>query len=220
MRVASGKLPVTCKGNTEWIRVAEPATVVTDYIIAVACALFALLLAVANSSVEWSLGFVLGGISAITGGTWHGFRELLGERTRTALWSLTLFTFGASAVAFGAGAVIITAPQLDHLTVRLAAVTALGIYGVAALHNPDFSTAGRMALLMLAAFALMGAALILRDETRAAMFALACVVLNLAGVGVQMRKFAPHPRFNHNDLFHVFQLAALWCLYLAVRAIV
>jgi hypothetical protein len=41
-----------------------------------------------------------------------------------------------------------------------------------------------------------------------------------AGVGVsvvagviQARKLAPHPRFNHNDLFHVVQMVALYLLY-------
>lgn len=199
------------------VRVAEPVTVATDYLIAAACAYFALALAAASSPIEWPVGFALGGVSAVAGGTWHGFRELLGDRTRNALWALTMVTFGASAVAFGAGAMIVAAPQLDGLTVTLAAVTALGIYAVATLHNPEFAAAGRMALLMLATFALMAGALFLRGATRPALFALACVLLNVAGIAVQMLKLAPHPRFNHNDLFHVFQLAALGCLYLAVR---
>lgn len=220
MRVASRELSVASEGNTTRFTIAEPATVATDFIIAVACGFFAISLATLNASPEWPLGFTLGGISAIAGGTWHGFRELLSERTRNTLWWLTLFTFGASASAFGAGAVVITAPQLDHLTVRLAAVTALGIYGVAALHNPGFATAGRMALLMLATFAVMAASLALRGAIMPALLALACVCLNVVGVVVQMRKLAPYARFNHNDLFHAFQLAALWCLYVAVSAMV
>ena len=189
----------------------------TDYLIAIACGYFALSLAVSRAPVEWPLGFALGGISAAAGGTWHGFRELLEHRARAALWAFTLFTFGASAAAFGAGAVLVAAPELDRLTVQLAAVTALGIYGVAALQNPAFATAGRMALLMLVTFVVMAAGLALRGGISAAVLALACVLLNVAGIVVQMLKLAPHPRFNHNDLFHVFQLAALGCLFLSVR---
>lgn len=216
MRVASRELSVPSASNVARFTVAEPATVVTDYIIGVACGFFAVSLMIFEASPEWPLGFALGGVSAIAGGTWHGFRELLSQRAGHALWWLTLSAFGASASAFGAGAITIAAPRLDPLTVQLAAVTALGIYGVAALHNPSFATAGRMALLMLATFAAMAAALALRGEISAAVLALACVLLNVAGIVVQMRKLAPHPRFNHNDLFHVFQLAALWCLYAAV----
>lgn len=199
------------------IRVGEPATVATDYLIAAACAYFAFSLAIASTPVEWQLGFALGAVSALAGGTWHGFRELLADRVRSALWAITLLTFGASATAFGAGAIDIAVPQLDLLTLQLGAMTVLGIYAVAALHKPEFATAGRMALLMLGAFTVMAAALAARGAHRPALFALACIVLNVAGVVVQMRKLAPHPRFNHNDLSHVFQLAALWCLYLTVR---
>lgn len=197
----------------------EPATVATDYLIAAVCAYFAGSLASASAPIEWALGFALGSISALTGGTWHGFRGLLGDRARNSLWALTLFTFGASAAAFGAGAISLAAPQLDQLTVQLAALTVLGIYAVAALHNPEFATAGRMALVMLVTFALMAASLAMRGAIVPALLAFACVASNVAGVVVQMRKLAPHPRFNHNDLFHVFQLAALWCLYLSVRAV-
>lgn len=219
MRVGDSERGVSSDGNLGRVAVAEPATVATDYLIAAACGFFAISLAGANVPFEWPLGFALGGISATAGGTWHGFRGLLGDRARSGLWALTLFTFGASAAAFGAGAVATAAPGVDRLTVQLAVVTVLGIYSVAAMHNPEFSTAGRMALLMLATFALMAGALLLRGATRPALLAFLCVSLNMAGVAVQMRRLAPHPRFNHNDLFHVFQLAALGCLYLSVRAV-
>lgn len=219
MSAAGRELSLASEGKTTRFKLAEPTTVLTDYIIAAACGFFAIGLTAAGAPIEWQIGFTLGGVSAISGGTWHGFRALLSERARNALWSLTLLTFGASAAALGAGAVLEAAPQLDRLTVQLAALTALGIYGVAALHNPAFETAGRMALLMLGTLAFMAAALALRGETRPALLALACVVLNVAGIVVQMLKLAPHPRCNHNDLFHVFQLAALWCLYAAVRPV-
>lgn len=217
MSVAGSEFPVAGKSNNLRIGVAEPATVATDYLIAAACGYFALSLAAANVPVEWTLGFALGGASALLGGTVHGFPDFAGNRTHDALWWLTLFLFGASAAAFGAGAVSVAGPDLPRLAVRLAAVTTLGIYAVAVLHKPDFGTAGRLAVLMLVTFALMAGALFLRGSTRPALFALACVILNAGGVVIQMRGLAPHPRFNHNDLFHVFQLAALWCLFLAVR---
>lgn len=216
MRVASDGLGVVSGGRETRFRVAEPATVATDYAIAAACGYFAVSLAMAGTSWEWPVGFALGGISALAGGTWHGFRDQMRERPRDLLWGLMLFAFGASAAAFGAGAVLVAVPQLDRLTVYLAAATVLGIYTVAALHNPAFATAGRMALLMLGTFALMAASLALRGALAPALLTAGCVLLNVVGVAVQMKNLAPHPRFNHNDLFHVLQLAALWCLYLAV----
>ena len=202
------------------LRVTEPATVVTDYLIAMACAFFAVSLAARGAPYEWVAGFALGGTSAVLGGTYHGFRERLSDRAATTLWLCTLLSFGVSSAAFGAGAVRIARPELHHLTVHLSALTAAGIYAVAALQRPQFGTAGRMALLMLATFLAMALSLAAAGNLKAASFAFACVILNVAGVVVQMRNLSPHPRFNHNDLFHVFQLAALWCLYATVGAVV
>ncbi len=71
---------------------------------------------------------------------------------------------------------------------RFGAVTALGIYAVAVPHKPNFSTAGRMALVMLATFLLMAASLALRGDARPAalMFgcALWCLYLAVRDVGV------------------------------------
>lgn len=198
---------------------AEPMTAATDYAIAVACAFFAVSLSTRAVAPEWPLGFALGGVSAALGGTWHGFRSMADERTQSVMWLLTLLTFGASAAAFGAGAIAVAAPEVQTLSLRLAAVTAFGIYGVAALQNPQFAVAGRMALLMLVTFAAMSTYLFLHRGMQPALLMLACCALNVAGIAVQMRELAPHPRFNHNDLFHVFQLAALWCLYAAVRVV-
>lgn len=207
------------RSATGVIVIAEPMTVVTDWLLAAACGYFALSLVALDTSIEWPLGFALGGVSALLGGAWHGFGSMFGERAQAAMWRLTLLTFGASAAAFGAGAIAVTAPNVHALSLRLAAVTVFGIYGVAALQNPRFATAGRMALLMLITFSAMSAALFLRGAMQPASLMLAGVVLNVAGIGLQLRNLSPHPRFNHNDLFHLLQLAALCCLYAAVRSV-
>ncbi len=215
MRVASREVGVVSKSMS----VAEPATVVTDYLIAGACGYFAFSLAMGGASAEWVVGFVLGGLSALVGGTVHGFPELGGKRGHEALWLLTLLLFGASAVAFGTGALSVAYVGIPPVVVQLAAATALGAYMLAILREPQFRIAGKLTLVMLAAFWAMCVSLALRDYTHPAWLMVACVLLNAAGIAVQLTKLAPHPRFNHNDLFHVFQLAALWCLYLAVHAI-
>jgi hypothetical protein len=37
--------------------------------------------------------------------------------------------------------------------------------------------------------------------------------VSLLGLAVLVRKLAPHPAFNHNDLYHVIQMGGLYCLY-------
>ncbi|HUR92509.1 MAG TPA: hypothetical protein VMY38_07525, partial [Gemmatimonadaceae bacterium] len=120
-------------GRTQPAVAAEPTTAATDYLIAAACGVFAISLATRGARIEWPMGFALGGISALLGGTWHGFRSAFALRTQATMWMLMLLTFGASAAAFGAGAISVVAPDVQTLTLRLAAVTLLGIYAVAAL---------------------------------------------------------------------------------------
>jgi hypothetical protein len=46
---------------------------------------------------------------------------------------------------------------------------------------------------------------------------IAAVAASVAAAGVQAMKLAPHPQFNHNDLYHVIQIAAMWLFYRGVR---
>ena len=39
------------------------------------------------------------------------------------------------------------------------------------------------------------------------------VEISLLGLAVLVLKLSPHPRFNHNDLYHVIQMGGLYCLY-------
>jgi len=39
------------------------------------------------------------------------------------------------------------------------------------------------------------------------------VAVAVAGALVQALRLAPHPGFNHNDLYHVIQIAAMWLFY-------
>ena len=37
------------------------------------------------------------------------------------------------------------------------------------------------------------------------------ILVSFLGAGIQQAGLAPHPSFNHNDLYHVVQMAGLWC---------
>jgi hypothetical protein len=39
------------------------------------------------------------------------------------------------------------------------------------------------------------------------------IAITLAGLAVLVLKLAPHRHFNHNDLYHLIQMAGLICLY-------
>ena len=47
----------------------------------------------------------------------------------------------------------------------------------------------------------------------------AAVVLTLAGLGVQMTGFRAHQHFNHNDIFHVIQILAMYVFFIGARGL-
>ncbi|MEO6567244.1 MAG: hypothetical protein ABIO94_00665, partial [Opitutaceae bacterium] len=43
------------------------------------------------------------------------------------------------------------------------------------------------------------------------------ILASVIGAAVQQLRWAPHPRFNHNDLYHVIQMLGLWLFYRGAR---
>ena len=70
-------------------------------------------------------------------------------------------------------------------------------------------------LAILAIHALPGS---LRSEP-GARFILAGLLLSFVAAAVQLFRVAPHPRFNHNDLYHLIQIGAIVTLYRGARSL-
>jgi hypothetical protein len=70
----------------------------------------------------------------------------------------------------------------------------------------DYGSA-QIAILVLAAFAWQ------RERAACAPSLVAGIVVSAIGAAVQQSNFAPHPNFNHNDLYHVIQMLGLYLLY-------
>jgi uncharacterized protein DUF6962 len=97
-----------------------------------------------------------------------------------------------------------------------AAVAARLVWNAGRAFSGDFGFAlwdGPLALLGILAFALRGALL---RRTPGSGETVVAVVIALAGAWVQAARLAPHPLFNHNDVFHVALLATLGLLYRSI----
>ncbi len=85
------------------MQISEPVTTITDYLLGAAGVyLGALLIRITGPKNRitarlWSIGFVIGGIAAFVGGTYHGFAVQLGDSLRGTLWNVTISSIGASA---------------------------------------------------------------------------------------------------------------------------
>ena len=88
--------------------VTEPATMLTDYALALICALFALRLhrgAEGRRVGLWVAAFSVTALAALAGGTAHGFRVPLGE-SWSLVWRITVVS-----IAFGSALLVAAATR-------------------------------------------------------------------------------------------------------------
>src|SRR5688572_134786 len=90
------------------MKITEPATMITDYMLALACAIFAILTLRSTHPAMpvWFLAFFTGSIAAALGGTFHGFKLHLSAGRAKGIWDFTMILIGASAAFMIAGALV------------------------------------------------------------------------------------------------------------------
>jgi hypothetical protein len=187
----------------------EPMTLATDYLLAVACGGFSLLLFRMKSAATgwWSIAFAAVALAALVGGTYHGFPSFYPG----ALWKATLVAAGAASCAMVVATGIATriAPQLFFWL----AVLKFAAYLAWIASHDDFLAvvidSGSALLIVATLHAIRGG-----PPWR---WMIGGVAVAVVAAGVQAMKLAPHPQFNHNDLYHVIQIAAMWLLYRGAR---
>ena len=152
--------------------ITEPATLVTDYLLAAAGITFAILTFRLNSSHRamalWILAFTCSAVAALAGGTVHGFRNYLGAGLEKGLWDIAMSFIGATA------AFLISAAIVSSLR---------------------------------------------RKEMPYVPWLKRGLLLSVAGFTIQKLGLAPSPHFNHNDLYHLIQIAGFCCFYQGIKRI-
>lgn len=176
----------------------EPVTVLTDYALAaVSLALGWKLMARARF---WALAFFALGAAALLGGTWHGFWQ------DELLWKATTLTVGVASFGMVAGSALRTTRGLGlRLILGLAGLKLL-VYSAWMLAHDDFiwvvaDTAS--------ALLIVGALYLWRFDG----WMLAGVAVSVAAGTVQASGLTLHQHFNHNDLYHVVQIGAMFLFY-------
>ena len=201
------------------MRITEPMTMTTDYVMgALAFVLAMRLLADAAAGGQlsarlWAAAFLMTAVAAFVGGTYHGFIQAMPAGTGRALWKITLVATGVgSACLLAAAVVAATAGPLRSTLIAVVIVKFLVYAWTIAgkdqfvLVLADYATA--MLAVVLAAWFLRPTGL-----TPAAWWITAGAAVAVAAGLIQWARVAPHVHFNHNDLFHVVQMASLYLLY-------
>ena len=163
-------------------------TVATDYLLAIAATIFGIRLWRAGAR-PWALAFFFTAAASLLGGTYHGLAwEPLWKPTVYAVGIASLFLLaglGRGFAIFGALKFVVYATwMLSHDEFRYV------IY--------DYG----LTLLVVGAFA----------AVKRNGWIVAIIVVSVIAAAVQQSGLALHRHFNHNDLYHLIQIVALWML--------
>ena len=189
--------------------VTEPVTLLTDYALGGVSSVLGFLIFknLARSARLWGVAFLALATGAFLGGTYHGFRI-------EGLWKPTVLLVGVASFGMLAGsAYCTTAGNVRRALVAIAAVK-LALYEAWMLgHDAFIFVVADTASAMLAIAALH----LLRLDNPATRWILSGVVVSLVAAGIQAGKLALHEHFNHNDLYHVVQIAAMALYYAGAK---
>ena len=181
----------------------EPTTVLTDYVLAAVSLVLGLRLI--RHSRFWALAFIALALAALLGGTWHGFLR------SDALWKATTLCVGVASFGMVMGSALAVAKGTARQALIFFAGLKLAVYSAWMLRHDEFIWVVTDTGIALAVVGILHA-----WKWNPWMLAGVAVTI-LAGLA-QASGFALHPHFNHNDLYHVIQTAAMLAFYRGLKA--
>ena len=174
----------------------EPVTAITDYMLTAAAAWFAWSLWRAGQRA-WSLAFLFTSLGSFFGGTYHAFNA-------DALWKPTVYSIGLASMFL----LIAAKPSW-----AIVAVAKFMLYATWMITHDDFKYVIIDYGVTLVLVAIRQSIAWFDSRAESAPWIVGSICVSVAGALVQQMNIDLHRHFNHNDLYHVIQLAALWMLY-------
>lgn len=200
----------------------EPMTLATDYLIAVVSFILYLKVRVlfSQSGIKalnfWSYAFLATAFSALFGGSFHGFSEILSPSVLNGLWDLTLWSLGF-VVFFMCLGTFHMGLSVKYLRLATFIITVILLsYLGSSYFYKDFSLVilnyGSALIFMLVFHGTRW----LNTKNLSFVYIVWGVVVSFIAAGIQQSNLALHKHFNHNDLYHLVQLAGLLLMYKGV----
>jgi hypothetical protein len=205
------------------MKITEPMTMITDYllggyIIYLSYQIYlhadsGLLL----SSGFFVLAFVSSAIGAFVGGTSHGFKTYFSDRQNIIIWKITLYTIGIGSMTMLIGTVIATIQNsVLAIVLILFAVIKFIIYAWWMIRHDEFMyVILDYAPTMLLIIIIKGVSYFQYEDT-SSIWIIAGIVVSFIAAGIQASGKGLHKHLNHNDIFHLVQMPAMYLIYRGV----
>jgi len=202
-----------------WGGVTEPTTVATNVVLAgLAFVLGARLAygAAAGGSVSGSffaLGMLAAAVASAFAAAAHGIDPRTGREQRERCWRASLYCLGFASGGTTASVAFFTARGSIRTAILVAAAIKLLVYLASVVRRPRFRIAaadhvGTLTVILAAAlYALV------RWHAAGMGWLVAGVAASVVALLVQVTHIAFHRHFNHNDLYHVIEMVALYLFF-------
>ena len=201
----------------------EPMTLFTDYVMAGVTGWLGLRLFLARDGQAarsyWTLAFAAVAFGAALGGTYHGFARVMDQHILEWVWKVTVLAIGIGSMGMVAGSATAVTSGLSRKLLMAIAASGLALYAWWMLDQDDFIYVIADTGFAMALVAALHARSAMRDRDRASYWMLGGVGVSVLAAGVQAGGFDPHRNFNHNDVYHVIQIAAMPLFYIGARAL-
>jgi len=204
------------------LKIFEPMTIFTDGLIAVCSGYWAISLITSSSQTGislqhyWGYGYGLIALGGLLGAISHGFGPNFPDYISKIIWKLTVASLGWTSFFLTIGSFYFIFPLNVIVWLKWVPIALLILYHIVIFINDEFKVAIYFyAPGMIFACIVFGLAYLTFALGSAGIVCLG-LLMSFIAAGVQMKGVTIHEYFNHNDLYHVIQLIALYVIYLGI----
>mgnify|MGYP001591869940 CR=1 FL=1 len=208
-----------------WFQViiTEPVTMVTDYVLGIMGLYFAISLhrlnreRAQNSVRLWMWSFAFLSAAAFFGGTSHGFGESLSALSKALIWKCTVMSVGMAGLLMPLGTITSTLSNPARRWTSAAFILKFFAYAAWMMRHDKFLfvvcdyAPSMLAVMILQIYAAR------KYGAESARWLIGGVLVTFGAAAVQAAQIRLHEHFNHNDLYHVIQMSALYLFYRGSR---
>jgi hypothetical protein len=210
------------------MKINEPMTMLTDYIIAIETFVFAILLfRISRSSQQisiklWSIAFSAISVAAILGGTYHGFFLYIDKKNQFLLWKATDYSVSLASNFMLLGTVVSSILKRFHKPLFIGIGLKFLFYIGISTRTDDFR--------FLIADYLSAMFLVLMIHLKniyhfwtnnywnnSTFWIISGILVSFIAASIQQSGFQLVNYFNHNDLYHLVKMLALYMFYQGAR---
>jgi hypothetical protein len=209
-----------------WGGISEPMTVLTNLILAVVSFVLGARLAYVAAAEGLAAGGFLAlallstAVAAVFGAAAHGTDPRVDPVQRDRCWRGALYLTGIVAAATIASVAYFAASGHVRTTLLVLSGIKLVAYFIRVSRRAEFRVAAEDYGASLAVLLVGAVYVAARWSSPAAPWLIGGVAVSLVAALVQQRQLSMHRHFNHNDLYHVIQIVALYLFYFGGRLLV